>query len=100
MSVSAITSASLATTSSASASSSSSSSSLSGDDFLQLLVEQLKNQNPLDPSDSNEMVNQLMSYASYDTQSSMNSTLSELSSTLTSMNSTLSGIASNLNVSV
>ena len=60
---------------------------LSSDDFLQLLVTQLQNQNPLDPTDTNEFMNQLVSYASYSTQQEMNSSMSQL---VTSMNSMLS----------
>ncbi|MEJ8472587.1 flagellar hook assembly protein FlgD [Roseibium algae] len=37
-------------------------------DFLQLMVQQLQNQNPLDPMDANSYVDKLVSYASYDAQ--------------------------------
>ncbi len=75
-----------ATTSSSSTSTSTTSSSLSTNDFLQLIVTQLQNQNPLDPTDTTEFMNQLVSYASYDQQQTMNSNLSQL---VTSMNSML-----------
>lgn len=62
-------------------------SSISTDGFLQLLVTQLQNQNPLDPTNTNDFMNQIMSYASYSQQQTMNSNLSSL---VTSMNSMLS----------
>jgi len=74
------------TSSSSSSSSSSTSSSLSSTDFLKLIVSELKNQNPLDPTDTTQFMNQLVSYASYDTQQTMNSNLGQL---VTSMNSML-----------
>jgi flagellar basal-body rod modification protein FlgD len=61
-------------------------SGLSTSDFLQLIVTQLQNQNPLDPTDTTEFMNQLVSYASYDQQQTMNTNLSQL---VTSMNSML-----------
>lgn len=73
--------------SSTSSTSSSTSSSLSTNDFLQLIVAQLQNQNPLDPTDTTEFMNQLVSYASYDEQQTMNSNLETL---VSSMNSLLS----------
>ena len=73
-------------TTSSSTSSSDTSSSLSTSDFLQLIVTQLQNQNPLDPTDTTEFMSQLVSYASYDQQQTMNSNLSQL---VTSMNSLL-----------
>jgi len=55
------------------------------EDFLKLLVEQLQNQNPLDPADSNQMLNQMVSYASYQAQSSTSDTLSQIATTLDSI---------------
>jgi len=72
---------------------SSSSSSLSTDDFMTLLVDQLENQNPLSPTDTNQLLNQMVSFASYQQQS-------DTSSTLSSISTTLSAIASKLDVSV
>ena len=60
---------------------------MSTSDFLKLIVAELKNQNPLDPTDTTQFMNQLVSYASYDQQQTMNSNLSDL---VTSMNSMLS----------
>lgn len=89
MTISSVSTALASTMSSTSSSSSSSSttSSLSTTDFLQLIVTQLQNQNPLDPTDTTEFMNQLVSYASYDQQTAMNDNLSTL---VTSMNSLLS----------
>jgi len=90
MSISSVSSAVASTTSS---STSSSSSSFSTEDFLKLLVEQLQNQNPLDPADTNELLNQMVSYASYTQQAETTSTLNQIASTLNS-------VASALNITV
>jgi flagellar basal-body rod modification protein FlgD len=60
----------------------------------------LQNQNPLDTTDTSELMNQMMSYASYDQQAQTNDTLTQLSSTLSDLSSTVSGIASKLDISV
>jgi flagellar basal-body rod modification protein FlgD len=88
MSVSAITSNSAF--GSSAASSSSSTSSLDTTQFLSLLVTELQNQNPLDPTDTSEFMGQMMSYASYNQQVDMNNTLT---SVLSSMNSMLASNA-------
>jgi flagellar basal-body rod modification protein FlgD len=75
-SISALTTTSSASTSSSS--SSSSSSTLSSDDFLQLLVEEMQNQNPLDADSTTDYMNQMMQYATYSQLSDMNSTLLSL----------------------
>lgn len=61
---------------------------MSTSDFLTLIVSELQNQNPLDPTDTTQFMNQLVSYASYDQQQTMNTNLSAL---VTSMNSMLAG---------
>lgn len=86
MTVSSVSTATTTTASTSSSSSSSSSSALSTEDFLQLIVTQLQNQNPLDPTDTTEFMNQLVSYASYTTQQEMNTSINSL---VTSMNSML-----------
>jgi flagellar basal-body rod modification protein FlgD len=58
---------------------------LSTTDFLQLIVSQLQNQNPLDPTDTTEFMGQLVSYASYDQQTEMNSSLNTLVSSMNSL---------------
>lgn len=92
MSISAISS-SAATTTSSTTSTSSTSNSLSANDFLSLLAEQLQNQDPLNPTDTTQVMNQLMSFASYQQAAETNTTLS-------TMSSTLDAIASDLDISV
>lgn len=91
MSISSVSSATTYATTSAS--SSSSTSSFSADDFLSLLVEQLQNQDPLNPTDTSEIMSQMVSFASYQQQAESNTALSEISSTL-------NAIASALDISV
>jgi flagellar basal-body rod modification protein FlgD len=91
MSVAATTSTTAATTATTSLSSSSS-STLSSSDFLTLLVTELQNQNPLDPTSTTDFTSQLMSYANFEQQTSLNSNLSSLS---TSFNSLLTLNSSN-----
>jgi len=86
MSISTVSSAVASATSS---SKSTSSSSFSTEDFLKLLVEQLQNQNPLDPADTNELLNQMVSYASYQQQAETTTTLNQIASTLNSVASAL-----------
>src|SRR3954451_9401147 len=46
--------------------------------FLQLLTTQLKNQNPLEPLDTNQFTQQLVQFAQVEQQITMNSSLSTL----------------------
>src|SRR5689334_25039164 len=46
--------------------------------FLQLLTTQLKNQNPLDPLDTNQFTQQLVEFASVEQQINMNTNLQTL----------------------
>jgi len=48
------------------------------DTFLQLLTTQLKNQNPLDPLDTNQFTQQLVQFAQVEQQMNMNTSLSTL----------------------
>lgn len=82
-----------AASSTTSTSSTSSSSDLDTSDFLQLLVEEIQNQNPLDPTDTSEFMGQMMSYASYSQQTEMNSTLLSIQESLTSLTDSLSAAA-------
>lgn len=82
MSISAVSTTSAATTSSAVASSS---SSFSTDDFLSLLVQQLQNQNPLEPTSTDKMLDQMLSYASFNQQSETSTTLETIASKLDSI---------------
>ncbi|WP_312600358.1 MULTISPECIES: flagellar hook assembly protein FlgD [Pseudomonas] len=61
-----------------SSSTKSSSSNLGKDDFLQLLVTQLNNQNPLDPQDNGEFVAQLAQFSSVESLQNLNSTVDGL----------------------
>jgi len=56
-------------------SSTSNDSLVSKDTFLQLLITQLKNQDPLDPQDSSAFVSQLASFSSLEQMTNMNTTL-------------------------
>src|SRR3954471_20961186 len=46
--------------------------------FLQLLTTQLRNQNPLDPLDTNQFTQQLVQFAQVEQQMNMNSSLTSL----------------------
>src|ERR1043165_2737104 len=46
--------------------------------FLQLLTTQLKNQNPLDPLDTNQFTQQLVQFAQVEQQMNMNASLTSL----------------------
>ncbi|WP_417711082.1 flagellar hook assembly protein FlgD [Roseibium aggregatum] len=59
-------------------SSSSSSLDITSEDFLSLMVDQLQNQNPLDPSDTDSYIDKLISYASYDSQTEISEQLSTI----------------------
>jgi len=54
------------TTTAATTTSSSSSSGLTSSQFMSLLVAELQNQNPLEPTSSTDFVNQLTSYANFE----------------------------------
>lgn len=53
----------------------SSSASVSKDEFLSLLVTQLRNQDPLNPTDQKEMLSQLAQFSSLEQMQSLNQTL-------------------------
>jgi flagellar basal-body rod modification protein FlgD len=65
--------------------SSSSSLKLGTTDFLQLLMTQLTNQNPLDPTDPTEFTSQLATYSGLEQQINMNDTLTTMSDSLSSL---------------
>jgi len=54
------------------------SAAFSQDQFLQLLVTQLQNQDPLDPMDTSEFTNQLVQYADVEQAIQTNDTLSDI----------------------
>lgn len=82
MSVSAISSA----TSSSTASAASAAGGITSGDFLTLLVGELQNQDPLDPTSTTDFINQMSSYATFDQTQALNTQLGTL---LTSFNSLL-----------
>src|ERR1700754_4724372 len=55
-------------------------------DFLNLLVGELQNQDPLDPTSTTDFINQMSSYATFDQEQTLNTNLNTL---LTSFNSLL-----------
>jgi len=67
------------------AATSSSALTLDMNQFLQILVTQLKTQNPLEPTDVTDFTNQLVGYAQLGQQTATNDTLTALSSSLTAM---------------
>ena len=86
MSVSSVSSTLASTTSSTK---STSSSGLNTEDFLSLLVSQLQNQNPLDPTDTNQLLSQMVSYASYGQQADAATTLGDIADKLDAITSAL-----------
>ena len=84
MTVSATT-ATASTATTTSSSNSSSSSSLTSAQFLNLLVSELKNQDPLNATSTTDFINQLTSYANYTEQQSLNSNMSSLASSFSSL---------------
>jgi flagellar basal-body rod modification protein FlgD len=55
------------------------SSTLGKDSFLQLLVTQMKNQNPLDPQDNTQFVSQLAQFSSLESMQNLNTTVNSIS---------------------
>src|SRR4051794_30331531 len=51
---------------------------LGKDDFLQLLIAQLKNQDPMKPTDDTQFIAQLAQFSSLEATNKMNDTLEEL----------------------
>jgi len=72
------TSSTAATTSSTAAASSSSSQSLGQDAFLQLLVSELKNQDPTQAQDPNAMISQMAQFSTLEQQTNTNSLLTSM----------------------
>lgn len=56
--------------------------SMGKDDFLKLLVAQMRNQDPLSPSDGKEMAAQLAQFSSVEQLVTVNDTLSQIQSAL------------------
>lgn len=90
----AVTSTTSTATTTSATSSSSSSLKLGTTDFLKLLMTQLENQNPLDPSDPTEFTSQLATYSQLEQQISMNDTLTAMSDTMSNVLTQVSLLAS------
>ena len=73
-----------AASSSTTSSSTGSTQTLGQDAFLQLLITQLKNQNPLNPQDNTEFVAQLAQFSSLEGIQNLNTSLTSLASSLQS----------------
>lgn len=54
-------------------------------DFLTLLVNELQNQDPLDPTSTTDFINQMSSYATFDQQQTLNNQLGTLLSSFNSL---------------
>lgn len=92
----------------ASAAGSTNSSTVDYNQFLQLLVSELKNQDPTSPTDPTQYMSQLASFSSVEQQVQTNSTLSALLSvqasslvgrTITSSDGQISGVVSSVQTS-
>ncbi|AXS41582.1 FlgD immunoglobulin-like domain containing protein [Breoghania sp. L-A4] len=83
MTISTVSSA--AATATTTSSTSTSSLGLTSNDFLTLMLEQIQNQNPLDPTDTDSYMEQLVSYGSYDTLNSINDQITSLTTSMESM---------------
>ncbi|MDX9714367.1 MAG: flagellar hook capping FlgD N-terminal domain-containing protein [Dissulfurispiraceae bacterium] len=77
------------TTSASEASAAQRNSALLKDDFLKLLVTQLKNQDPLDPMDNTEFVSQLATFSSLEQISNMSGNLEKFIANQNYQNATI-----------
>jgi flagellar basal-body rod modification protein FlgD len=66
-------------------SSAAASAGISSADFLTLLVSELQNQDPLDPTSTTDFVNQMSEYANFDEQQTLNSNFNSLLSSFGSL---------------
>ena len=64
-------------------------STLGKEDFLNLLVTQLRYQNPLDPMDNTEFVAQLAQFSSLEQMSNLNTAFTNQSMLIQSMNNSM-----------
>lgn len=92
-----ITSATSAATTTASTATSS--AQATSNQFLQILMTQLQNQNPLDPTDPSEFTSQLVQYAGLEQQMNSNTQLETISSNLSSLLTQVSQLASAMSAS-
>jgi flagellar basal-body rod modification protein FlgD len=80
-----VSSTSTTASTSSTSSSSSSSSPISSGDFLNLLLSELQNQDPLDATSTTDFMNQLTSYANFTEQQSINSSMTSLAGSFSSL---------------
>jgi flagellar basal-body rod modification protein FlgD len=92
MSITSTTASTVASTAASASATASTAASLTSSDFMKLLVNELQNQSPLDPTSTTDFVNQLASYATFDQQQTLNTNLNSLA---TSFNSLLTLNSSN-----
>lgn len=85
MSVSAATSTAASSVTPAAVSSAASSAGVSSGDFLTLLVGELQNQDPLDPTSTSDFVNQMGQYANFDQEQTLNTNLGTLLSSFNNL---------------
>ncbi len=83
MSVSSISGVSSVDTSSANAAAAA--GGITSGDFLTLLVNELQNQDPMDPTSTTDFINQMSSYATFDQQQTLNTQLGTLLSSFNSL---------------
>ncbi|WMW63939.1 flagellar hook capping FlgD N-terminal domain-containing protein [Nitratidesulfovibrio liaohensis] len=76
---------SLASSTSTSSTTSSSGTTLDSDAFLQLLIAELQNQDPTNPADNTEMINQIASFSTVEQLSALNDTATSIYDSLTAM---------------
>jgi flagellar basal-body rod modification protein FlgD len=92
MSISGASAATSTSISNAAVANATASAGISSSDFLTLLVGELQNQDPLDPTSTSDFVNQMCQYANFDQEQTLNSNLGTL---LTSFNSLLTANSMN-----
>jgi flagellar basal-body rod modification protein FlgD len=80
-----VSSATTAASSTASTSSTAASMGLTSTDFLNLLVSELQNQDPLNATSTTDFINQLTSYANFNEQQSINSSMTSLAGSFSSL---------------
>ncbi|WP_426441517.1 flagellar hook assembly protein FlgD [Bradyrhizobium genosp. P] len=80
-----VSSAASAASSTSSTSSTAASMGLTSTDFLNLLVSELQNQDPLNATSTTDFINQLTSYANFNEQQSINSSMTSLASSFSSL---------------
>lgn len=72
------------------------SSDLGKDQFLQILMTQLQNQDPLNPLEDKDFISQMAQFSSLEKLSSIETTMSTMSSTLSTGNSTMTSIKTSI----